>query len=266
MKRIILFLIISINLIAGIIKSPLLTYDEESSTATIKVKSIDLGMSGFVVHNIAPNHNAILKNVVVVGFDKESEIATLKLSDYDGLRNNALPTGKWKLSVGDIAVLAFGYTRALLIAPSEEIYYRISKSVKIQWLHPDIFATILSFQGHPTPLKEDFDLMSNASSVGLVFIYLEGKVYTIDSKSFAILSISEAPLPQDKVVLPFYTRVENIEEAWWGEGSNPLEEYEPHYYKLLIEHNKENKKLYSIIEKSDEKLHYLLDDFKIGEK
>ena len=266
MKRVILFLIVSINLIAGVIKSPLLTYDEKSSMATIKVKSVDVGMSGFVVHNIAPNHNAILKNVIVKSFDKETELATLQLSDYDGLRNNALPTGKWKVKVGDIVVLAFGYTRALLIAPSEEIYYRISKSVKIQWLHPDIFATILSFEGHPTPLKEDFDIMSSASSVGLVFIYLEDKVYTIDSKSFSILSISDAPLPQDNVVLPFYTRIQNINEAWWGEGSNPLEEYAPHYYKLLVEHNKKNRKLYKIIEKSNEKVQDLLNDFEIGEK
>ncbi len=266
MKKIILFLIISINLIAGVIKSPLLTYNEESLTATIKVKSVDVGMSGFVVHNIAPNHNAILKNVLVISFDKETQIATLKVSDYDGLRNNALPTGKWKVKVGDSVVLAFGYTRALLVAPSEEIYYRISKSVKIQWLHPDIFATILSFEGHPTPLKEDFDVMSSASSIGLIFIYLEGRVYTIDSKSFSILSISDAPLAQDNVVLPFYTRIQNIDEAWWGEGSNPLEEYAPHYYKLLVQHNKKNKKLYEIIEKSDENIYDLLNDFEIGEK
>ena len=266
MKRVILFLIIGINLIAGIIKSPLLTYDEEKQIATIKVKSVDLGMSGFVVHNIAPNHNSILKSIVVTAFDKESQIATLHLNDYEGLRNNALPTGRWKISVGDSAILAFGYTRALLIAPTEEIYYRISKSVKIQWLHPDIFATILSFQGHPTPLKEDFDLMSNASSVGLIFMYIENRVYTIDSKSFAILSISDAPLPQDKLVLPFYTRIQNIDEAWWGEGSDPLEEYEPHYYELLVTHNKQNQKLYNIIEKSDKKLHFLLDDFELGDK
>ena len=173
MKRIILFLIIGVNLIAGVIKSPLLTYDEENSIATIKVNKVDVGMSGFVVHNIAPNHNSILKSVVVSSFDKESQIATLRLGDYVGLRNNALPTGKWKVRVGDTVVLAFGYTSALLIAPSEEIYYRISKSVKIQWLHPDIFATILSFQGHPTPLKEDFVIMSYASSVGLIFMYIQ---------------------------------------------------------------------------------------------
>ena len=266
MKKIILLLLIGLSLIAGVIKAPLLTYDEEKAVATIKVTSIDVGMSGFIVHNIAPNHNTTLKDIVVIDFNKETQIATLKISEYNGLRNNALPTGNWRVEVGDTAMLAFGYTRALLIAPSEEIYYRISKSVKIQWLHPDIFATILSFEGHPTPLKEDFELMSNASSIGLIFFYLENRVYTLDAKSFAILSISDAPLTQDNVVLPFYTRIDNIDEAWWGEGSNPLEEYAPHYYELLVEHNKQNKKLYEIIEKSDENIHYLLDDFELGDK
>jgi len=265
MKKIFLLLLISLQLIAGMIKSPLLTYDEESAVATIKVKTVDLGMSGFIVHKIATNHSSILKSIVVIGFDKESETATLKLSEYVGLRNNALPTGNWKVKVGDTAILAFGYTRALLIAPTEEIYYRISKSVKIQWLHPDIFATILSFQGHPTPLKEDFDIMSNASSVGLIFVYLENRVYTLDAKSFAILSISDAPLPQKDVVLPFYTRVHNIDAAWWGEGSDPLEEYAPHYYKLLVEYNRHNRKLYEIVEKSEKNIQDLLRDFEIGE-
>ena len=241
MKIIFLFLIIALELFSSVIKAPLTSYDKEKNIATIEIDHVDIGMSGFISHEIAPNHSSILKNIKVINFDKENKIATLSVKPFDALRNNALPSGKWKVSVGDTAILAFGYTRALLIAPDEKIYYRISKSVNTQWLHPDLFATILSFRGHPTPIKEDFVAMSNATAVGLVFIYLNQKIYTVDAKSFAILSITDAPLVQEKTDLPFYSRVEHIDAAWWGEGSDELESYEPHYYELLAKNNTTNK-------------------------
>jgi len=255
MKYIFVLLFVTGSLFASVIKSKVVSVDEKSQTLTINIKKVDVGMSGFIVHALTPQHSSILKNVVVKSYDVQSGLATLSMSEYTGLVNNALPTGKWKVIEGDEVVLAFGYSRALLIAPSEEIYYRISKSVRIQWLHPDLFATILSFNGHPRPLKEDYVKMSNATSVGLVFIYLNNRVFTVDAKSFIILSISEAPLTQDSVKLPFYSRVENIDAAWFGEGNDPLESYEPYYYELLLESNPNN-----------EKLKFLKKEFESGEK
>ena len=264
MKYILLLLLVLFELNAGVVKSPIVTLDENEQIATIKIDKIDIGMSGFIVHEIAPEHTSILKNVLVTNYDKNTQIATLKTSDYTGLRNNALPTGKWSVKVGDTAVFAFGYSRGLLIAPSEEIYHQVSKSISIQWIHPDIFATILSFRGHPTPLKDDFEAMSDASSIGLVFIYLNKKLFMLDIKSFKILTINDAPLVQDSVKLPFYTRVAEIDANWWGEGSERQESYEPHYYELLVEFNKRNKNLYEIIKNGDTELHDLLDNFEIG--
>ncbi|EDZ61887.1 hypothetical protein SMGD1_0874 [Sulfurimonas gotlandica GD1] len=248
MKYIFLVLFLALELIAGIVKSPLISVDEQNSIATIEIDKIDVGMSGFISHKIAQDHTVILKNIVVTNYDEQSKVATLKMSPYDALKNNALPSGKWSVKVGDEAILAFGYTRGILISPNEEIYHRITRSVKdLQWVHPDIFATILSFNGHPTPLREDFTKLSIAASVGLVFIYLEKKLFTIDAKSFKILTITEAQLNQDSTKLPFYTRIEEIEAAWWGEGSDELESYEPYYYELLTEANPNNKELQNIV-------------------
>ena len=265
MKILFVLSFLLVQLYAGLIKAPILSIDEEAGTATFAVEKIDLGVSGFAVHKIADGHTSILKSVVVSAFDAEQKIATVKLEDFNALRNNALPSGKWKLAVGDTLELAFGYSRALLVAPSEEIYYRITRSVKVQWVHPDLFATVLSFRGHPTPLKEDFEAMSIASSCGLLFLYLDQKVYTVDMLSFTILSISDAPLTQDSVKLPFYSRVEEIEANWFGEGSDELEEYEPHYYELLVLNNRANKELYEIV-KEKEGLRKLLDKFQLEEK
>ena len=265
MKQILLLTLLAFELFASVIKTPIISVDKENNTLTISTKKIDVGVSGFAVHTIAQDHTSILKNVVVVAFDEKTNIATLKMMDFNTLRNNALPTGKWELAPGDMVELAFAYSRALLVAPSEEIYHQVTKSVNVQWIHPDLFATVLSFRGHPTPLKEDFEAMGIASSVGLLFIYLDKQVYTIDIQSFKILTISVAPLMQDSVKLPFYSRVEKIEANWFGAGSNELEEYEPHYYELLVEYNKQNRQFYEIIKSGDAKLHYLLEEFELKE-
>ena len=266
MKHILLLTIFAFTLVASVIKSPILSIDLEKNVVTIKLDRVDPGVSGFIVHKISDNHTSILKNVVVTSYDKAKEIATLKMSEFNALVNNALPSGRWEPVVGDIVELAFGYNRSLLIAPSEEIYHRVTSSIKTQWVHSDIFAMVISYRGHPTPLKEDFEAMANASSVGLVFIYLDKRVYTVDVKSFKILNVSDAPLAQDEVKLPFYSRVEEIEANWWGEGSGELEEYEPHYYELLVANNPKNEKLREIIKNGDEKLHYLMEKFETGEE
>lgn len=263
MKFIVLSLIFMASLFASVVKSPLISVDIKNNTATIEIEKIDVGMSGFIVHKLSDERSTILKNIVVESFNKETKVATLKMSAFDSLSNNSLPNGKWSVCVGDSAVLAFGYTRGFLVAPSEEIYHRVTTATKhLQWIHPDIFATILSLNGHPTPLKEDFQHLSMSTSVGLVFFYLDKKLFTVDSKSFKILNISEAQLIQENVVLPFYTRIEEIDAAWWGDGSDELEDYETHYYSLLVDSNAQNKELKKIIESADEKVHFLLKKFK----
>ncbi|MEA3331350.1 MAG: plasminogen-binding N-terminal domain-containing protein [Campylobacterota bacterium] len=254
MKYIFMLLMVVIELFGGVVKSPIVSVNVDETLVSIKIAKIDVGMSGFVVHNIAQNHSTILKSAVVKSYDEQSQIATLELSEYDALRQNSLPNGKWHVEVGDMVVLAFGYTRGLLIAPSEDIYYRVTRATKhLQWIHPDIFATLLSFNGHPTPLREDFKKLALSTSVGLLFFYIEKKLYTVDSQSFKILNISDAPLVQKDVKPPFYTRVEEIEASWWGEGSDELESYAPHYYKLLLEANPNHKKLQAEIDSFNKK-------------
>jgi len=233
------------------IESPVISVNHANNTLKIKIDKIDVGVSGFVVHQLSKNHSTIIKSASVQNFDAKKGEATLKLTSFYILDNDSVPYEKYKVEVGDRVELAFGYSRSLLIAPNEELYHRITKSIKTQWIHPDLFATILSFTGHPTPLKSDFNAMADATSVGLLFIYLDKKIYTLDIKSFKILTVSDAPLEEKSVQLPFYTRVQNIESSWWnwGEGSSKIKNYEKYYYKLLIKNNKNNKELLSLADK-----------------
>lgn len=246
-KYIFLFLAFTLTLAAGVIKTPVLTLDIRNNTATVKVSNIDVGVSGFLVQRLSKTNSVILKDIEVIGFNKATKIATLKMKEFIQLKHDALPSGDWQPKVGDIAILAFGYNRALLIAPSEEIYHRVTSATKqVQWLHPDIFATLLSLNGHPTPLKEDFVKMNEETSVGLVFFYLKEKLFTVDIKSMKIINVVDAPLKQESTKLPFYSRVDKIESNWWGEGSNELESYEPYYFELLMRNNPNNAELQAI--------------------
>ncbi len=267
MKYILVLVLFVLELFSSVLESKIVSVDNEKNIATIEIEKIDVGMSGFIVHQFTKNHTSILKNVVVESFDKESRQAVLKMSKYDDLKHNALPRGLWEVQVGDTAILAFGYSRAILIAPDADIYHAITRGAKsIEWIHPDIFATALSSNGHPTPLKEDFYKMSVSATIGLYFFYLDNKIFTVDARSFKVLNIADIKMQQKDTKLPFYSRVDEIDAAWWGEGSDYLKDYSPHYYELLVTHNKNNKNLLEIIQNGDEKLQFLVKEFEIEDE
>lgn len=223
-------------LFAGSFSAPLLSVDGED--ATVKIKMTNKGVSGFVVRHFTKDNHAILANAVVAGYDKESGIAHLKLSEYTGLRQTSLPSGRWSPEVGDEAVLGFAYSRALLIAPTDEIYHSITSRIpSLEWTHPDIFATFLSYRGHPTPLKEDINDFCTLNSAGLLYIYLQESLFTMDCKSLTLLQITPAQMDRGEEKLPFYYRFETINAAWFGEGSDHLESYDPYYFRLIAENN-----------------------------
>ena len=238
------FTFFALNLYAGVIKKPIFWLDNEVNMAKINVEKVDIGVSGYLVHRLSTDNSSILRNIVVTDFDEKTKVATLQMSEFDLFEQNALPSGNWQPKVGDVAILAFGYSRSLLVAPSEDIYYRVTRAAdNVQWVHPDLFATILSFNGHPTPLKEDFIDMSNTLSMGILFIYLHQKLFTLDAKSLTILNITDAPLQYKEAVLPFYSRVEEIDANWFGAGSSELESYAPYYFELLLKNNSNNQEL-----------------------
>ena len=248
------------------IESKIVTIDGD--TATISIPKADVGVSGFVVHELAPNHSMIVASATVAEFDAKSATAKLKLAPYTLFRNNNLPTLKLGPQAGDKVILAYGYDRGLLVAPNEEIYYTITRAMKSEtFVHPDVFATLLSYRGHPTPLKEDFSGFCNNVTVGLLFFYLERKLYTVDCQSFKILSVQNAPLQQKSKKLPFYSRVEKIEANWFGEGSSELEDYEPYYYELLYRYNPKSETLLrSIANSTENNVTKLAKELGFGEK
>ena len=240
MKKIFILLMLVVQLFANAVTIPLLSVNNDEDKVTIKLPNVDIGLSGVIVHNINANHRVILKNAEVISYDKVTQIATLKLFPFEEFKNKALPKSRFKVSKKDSVILALNYKRAMLIAPTEAIYSKITRNVKLDWVDSDYFAVLLSTHGHPTPLIEDFRAMRENYAVGLFIIYLDGKLYTLDAQSFKVLSMSDAPFDSEAkkgVKLPFYSDVKEIEANWFGAGSEKLKAYAPYYKKLLKEYN-----------------------------
>ncbi|MBU1643375.1 plasminogen-binding N-terminal domain-containing protein, partial [bacterium] len=126
MHRFLLFFLFPLFLYAAELHLPVQSVSENGKSAAVKVDQIAEGVHGFIVRHFTEDHSAIIADAYVSKFDPSNGEATLALSEYTGLKQNSLPKGHWPVQPGDEAILAFGYSRALLIAPSEDIYHIIS--------------------------------------------------------------------------------------------------------------------------------------------
>jgi len=246
MMRIWLITLISYGVLnASSISTPLLEVDNDR--ATVAAENLREGMSGFIVRKFDASHSTIIANALVEQSTSANGQAILHLSPYDGLRQNSLPSGNWTPNTSDTAIIGYDYDRALLIAPNDDAYDAITKSIPgIEWVHPDNYATYLSYEGHPTPLVEDFHDYCTANSVGLLYIQSAQTLFTLDCKSFTLLQTTSSLSPSEKAMTPFYTRIPTIRAAWWGEGSSRLDSYEPYYLEQIALKNSHNKELYEL--------------------
>jgi hypothetical protein len=255
--RFLLFLLFPVLLAAAEVTQPVLSVHGDS--ATIHASTLSVGISGFIVKNVDNTHSAILKSATVTKIDPKTGIATLKLSPYTQTYQKHMPTLKYKVAPGDQAVLGFGYDRAMLIAPSDAVYSRVTKSLpSLEWVHPDLLATILSQNGHPTPQRSDFKQMCDTASVGILYIYLDQHLFTLDCQSFKLLQITPAPMARGLLHLPFYNRIGKINSSWldwfnwFGSGSNRLKVYAPYYLRLIAKNNPDNKEFFNFIKNNEQ--------------
>lgn len=246
MMRIWLLTLISFGVVnASSVTTPLL--EVENDRASVTAEHLQKGMSGFIVRQFDATHSTIIANARVEETNPSNNRAILRLSEYDGLRQKSLPGGNWTPKPSDTAVLAYDYERALLIAPDDDAYDAVTKSMSgVEWVHPDNFATYLSREGHPTPLVEDFHRYCTANSVGLLYIQSAQTLFTLDCKSFTVLQNAPSVSSAEKGMTPFYSRIPTIRAAWWGQGSSRLESYEPYYLEQIALNNPKNRELYEL--------------------
>lgn len=265
MMRIWFYSLISFGaLCASPISAPLL--DVQGGRASIEAPQLRVGMSGLIVRKFDTTHSTIIANARVEQTNPSNNRAIVRISEYDGLHQDALPSGSWSPKPSDEAVFAFDYGRALLIAPDEDTYEAIKKSIPgIEWIHPDNYATFLSYEGHPTPLVKDFHDYCTANSIGLLYIQSAQTLFTLDCKSFTLLETAPSLQKNAPSQTPFFTHIPKIRAAWWGKGSSRLDAYEPYYLEQIALNNPKNQKLYELYKAKFSEQSALLRNFEIKE-
>lgn len=242
--RYILSLILLSNFLHALISEPvhstISSISEEGIISIKPLKEAHVGMYGIIVQHFNDKHATALSWVEVIKI--QGNKIDLKMVPIHALEQSALPTGTWLPKIGDEVILGYNYHRSLLIAPNASVYKKVTGHHKERhWVHPDIFTTVLSSNGHPTPLKEDFQHTCRVNNIGLVSFVLDTSIITIDCQSFKIVQNKSTSIRTNEIQLPFYTRVVKIEANWFGEGSSELQEYTPYYIDLLDKSNPDNK-------------------------
>ena len=255
-------LFFSLTLQAGELRLTLQSVSDDQTTGLAKSARIEPGVSGFVLRRFTPERSAVIASAVTGAYDAEKGTVSVSFSENDALAQDSLPKGEWQPKAGDEVVLAFAYSRGVLIAPTRETYLKVTEQVKtVAWMHPDTLATYLSYQGHPTPLKSDLAGFCTLAATGLLFLYLDDSLFTLDCRSLSLLQVSKAGFTYEMPQLPFYSRVEEINADWFGHGSSRIDAYEPYYLGLLVENNPHSQKLYDFIQSHPSADRQLLDEF-----
>ncbi len=192
------------------------------------------GVSGVVIRDFDGKHKAIIASATIVKNDGGA--ITLKLSKYNDLKQDVLPTYDIPVKVGDEVILNYHYDRALVIAPNKESYENITKThTRFDFVHPDIYASYLNSSFHSTPSKKNLKSECIEDSIGLLIFNIKDKNYFVDCKTFSILG-AEPTTPASTFKTPFYTRIDKIKGRFAGLfGGSGVKDYNSFYTKLLRE-------------------------------
>ena len=87
-------------------------------------------------------------------------------------------------------------------------------------------------------------------SIGLLYIYAKNSLFTLDCQSMKILQITPASFEVREEKLPFFTRAKKIRDAWSGEGSEFMIEYNYHYMKMLQLNNPAHSEINPAVEEA----------------
>lgn len=208
--------------------------DTDGSTATIFNNDIKAGESGIVIRWFDSQHSAIMANAVVT--ETEGDKVQLAFISYDALGQSAFPVPKLLPRKNDIVILRRFYDRALLIAPNQSIYQKITRSYDtISWIHPDLFASYLVNLGSAVPVKRHFQGFCRSYNIGIVYFVNGTRGQAYDCKTFTMINedyISGKAKPKDRII-PFYSRLGNIEKDWFEFLTTDVGDYYFYYEQLL---------------------------------
>ncbi|CAA6798532.1 MAG: Unknown protein [uncultured Sulfurovum sp.] len=206
MKKILFFVLLtSYALFANSLPNSMSSTVKEVSNDTIQLSSnIPAGMSGIIIHNYGNGLSAITHTAISLGNGKAS------VEPYTAIIHKNIPAIQTTVAVADKVIFGNFYNNALLIAPNQRAYQKITQKFKRTWIHPDAFA--LNFmQKNETSLSLDIlhDFAKN-NQIGLVLVVTQDRLLIIDPISKVVIGNAALPANLGAPMTPFYARFEQM--------------------------------------------------------
>ena len=184
----------------------------ENNKSVIPMGNLLIGQTGVVIHIFNNDKRLIVSNAKVISSDLNSSV--VEFFEFKDLTQDAIPTSNRVVTTNDILILNYMYNSSLLITPTLDSFQSVRENFKLNnFVHSDIFAAKLKVDHKPYPTKEDIQNFAIEQNLGTIFMVIENKVYIIDSKTFTILESYAINYENAEAIMPFYTRVEEIEES-----------------------------------------------------
>ena len=183
-----------------------------NNKSTINVGNLIVGQTGVVIHIFDNDKKLIVSNAKVISSNSSSSV--VEFFKFEDLKQNAIPTSKREVVNNDMLILNYMYNSSLLITPTLDAFQTVRDNFKLNnFVHSDIFAARLKVDHNPYPTKEDIQNFAIEQNLGTIFMVIENRVYVIDTKTFTILANHSVSYEKSGLTMPFYTRIENIEET-----------------------------------------------------
>ena len=210
----------------------------EDNKSVIPMGNLIVGQTGIVIHIFDTDKRLIVSNAKVISSDSNSSV--VEFFKFNDLEQKAIPTSNRVAVTNDILILNYMYNSSLLITPTLDAFQNVRDNFKLNnFIHSDIFAAKLKVEHNPYPTKEDIQKFAIEQNLGTIFMVIENKVFVIDTKTFTILASYSINYENSSATMPFYTRVEEIEESIFNlsyfdffSGKKSLS-YNDYYKKLL---------------------------------
>jgi len=225
MKRI-LGIVLSIFSLLGATELPHAITTQVASvhkgTATT-AQAIPQGMSGIVIHNYGGGLSAITHLLVSQGGNRSS------IRSYSVVEHDNLPTIKNVVVQGDQVVFGNFYDNVLVIAPNEQTYVQVTKGMRKNWIHPDLYAMFLMMNEAHQMTLDNLKKFAMENQVGLVMLVDKDQIKVLDPMSGAyLLSLPFQTVGSEAVMSPFYARFGQMSSGFLGSSDTVAF---PEYYR-----------------------------------
>ncbi len=225
MKKVIFIILSTLILMAdGLPQSIKSTISNISKNGQITLStSVPKGRSGIIVHNYGNGLFAITHTAISLGGNRA------KIGEYKALQHKSLPTIQTEPQKGDSLIFGNLYSNVLLIAPDEQSYSKITKSIKNRvWIHPDMYAYYLINSDESKITLKNLKKFAIENQIGLIAIVAKDGIRVLDPLSSRYLRKLPLNINITKAQSPLYARFEQIDTNIFSQADK--KEF-PAYYK-----------------------------------